>query len=209
MISQIQRMNGPINTVNDTFIGGQPNFNGTGSKVAGQLGAVIELSDDNVFADTTVGVVYGGLFQYVHLAAAAGAMVRGQIAFWNPAADLDDFEVTTLESGTTPGAMMRAGIFLSDALDADNYGYIQIAGLVAIKFIAALTNVPSGVGCGVYCAAQGAGADNGLADVYASANPADYSDVTIFQARWLGTAQELPTNGGTKIVNLSLANARG
>lgn len=211
MLSQIQRMNGPINKVNDTVVGGQPLFgnSSTVSKVAGQLGMAIEFTDRNVVFDATTGTVYGGKFQYVRLSAGSTALVRGQIVFWDVTVAVNLYQVTTLETGTVPGAQFVAGIALSAELDPGNYGYIQTFGLVAVKYRAALSHVPAGVGVASFAAAAGAGADNGLADTLDSADPANFSDVNLMQNRYLGTAWELPTNGGTKLVFLNPRNIRG
>lgn len=210
MQSQIQRMNGPINTVNDQVVGGFPSFNGTAvSKVAGQIGQTIVLDDNNVFYSSTVGTVYGGRFQYVKLSAASTTPIRGQILFWDVAAAPGTYTVTTLESGSVPGAQLVAGIALNTNWTAGYFSYIQTVGLVAVKFRAALSHVPQGVGVAVYAAAAGAGADNGFADTIDTADPATFSDVNLMANRYLGVARELPTNAGVKLVYLNPKNLRG
>lgn len=207
--SPIVRMTtGLINTVNDSVIGGVAGISGT-SKFAGQLGAPVWLDDAALFFDSSVGTVYGGRFRYVRLAAAASAVVRGQLVFWDISVADNLFQVTTVESGSVPGAQLRAGVVLNPSWSAGNYGFIQDVGPTYLKFRAALTQVPAGVGVAVYAAAAGAGADNGLADVLNSADPTTFSDVGLLQNRYLGSAIELPTNGGVKLVNLNLMNVRG
>lgn len=210
MNSQIIRMNGPINTVNDEVIGGQPAFgsSSTRSKVAGQLGKWLDLDDSMLVFDSSVGTIYGGRFQYVRLAAAATEPALGQIVFWDISVDNDLFQVTTVESGSVPGAQFRAGIVINPDWTPGNYSFIQTIGLVDVKFRAALTHAPAGVGVAVYAAAAGAGADNGLADTIDSADPATFSDVNLMANRYLGTAKELPVNGGTTLVNLMPANTQ-
>lgn len=210
MQSQIQRMNGPINTVNDQVIGGMPSFNGTSvSKVSGQLGMSIYLDDNNVFYSSTVGTVYGGRFQYVRLSAASTTPVRGQLVFWDIAVAPNLYQVTTLESGSVPGAQFVAGVVLNNNWTAGYYSFVQTIGLVSVKFRAALTHAPNGVGVAVYAAAAGAGADNGLSDTIDTADPAVFSDVNLMANRYIGAARELPTNGGTKLVYLNPHNLRG
>jgi hypothetical protein len=207
--SPIVRMTtGLINTVNDAVIGGEAGISGA-SKFAGQLGAPVWIDDGALFFSSTVGTVYGGRFRYVRLAAAASAVVRGQIVFWDISVADNLFQVTTVESGSVPGAQLRAGIVLNPSWSAGNYGFVQDVGPTYVKFRAALTAVPAGVGVSVYAAAAGAGADNGLADVVNSADPASFSDVGLLQNRYLGSAIELPTNAGVKLVNVNLMNLRG
>ena len=211
MQSQIQRMNGPINTINDQVIGGRPAFGSstTVSKVGGQLGKWIWLDDGTVIYNSTTGTVYGGRFRYVRLAAAATAVVRGQIVFWDISVADSLFQVTTSEAGSVPGAQLMAGVVLNPSWSAGYYSYIQEIGPVFVKFRAALTHAPAGVGTAVYAAAAGAGADNGLADTVDTADLAAFSDVGLLQNRYLGASIELPTNGGTKLTYLNPRNLRG
>lgn len=202
----ILRVNGFINTVNDAVIGGIAGISGA-SKFAGQLGQVYEADNDNLIFSASVGTVWGGQFQYVRLAAAAGAVALGQILFWDLSVAQTLYQVTSAETGTTPGAQMIAGINLNPSWTAGNYGFIQILGPVDVKFRAALTGAPN-IGVSVYAAAAGAGADNGRADVLATADPANYTDVGLFLNRLLGTAIELPVAGGTTLVDLKIQNPR-
>lgn len=202
----IVRINGNINTVNDSVIGGLAGITGV-SKFAGQLGQVYQADDQNLFYASSMGTVYGGAFQYVRLAAGATAVVVGQIVFWDLTVAQNLYQVTTLESGTTPGAQFRAGIVLNSGWSAGYYSFVQVLGPTFVKFRAALTGTAA-VGVPVYAAAAGVGADNGFADVIGSADPADFSDVNLMQQRYLGTAMQLPTAGGLKLVDLAWQNVR-
>ena len=210
-LSQIQRMNGPINDVNDQVVGQQPAFgtSTTVSKVSGQLGKVIALDDSEVIFDSAIGTVYGGKFQYVRLSSGSTTPALGQLVFWDVTVAPNLYQVTTLETGTTPGAQFMAGVVLNPAWTAAYYSYIQILGLVDVKFRAALSHAPAGVGVAVYAAAAGAGADNGLADTIDTADPATFSDVKLMANRYLGTAWELPVSGSTTLVFFNPRNSRG
>lgn len=207
MQSQIMRVNGPLNAINDTTIGGTSTFiNSTTSSVSGQLGKFFDLDDSMLFFDSSIGTLYGGRFQYVRLAAAATAVVAGQIVFWDISVAHNLYQVTTSEAGSDPGAQFRAGIVLNPNWDAGNYSLIQTLGLVDVKFRAALSHAPTGIGAAAYAAGAGAGADNGLADILDSADPGTFGDMSLFQNRYLGTTKELAVNGGVTLVNLMPAN---
>ncbi len=62
------------------------------------------------------------------------------------------------------------------------------------------------VGSPVYAAGAGDGADEGLADVIASADPVDFSDAGLMQQRFLGNAVTAPTNGSLTSVILRFQN---
>lgn len=210
--SPIVRMSsGFINTVNDQVIGNTPAFlnSTTQSLTGGQLGQAIWLDDRNLLYNSTMGTVYGGRFRYVRLASGASAVVVGQIVFWDISVADNLFQVTTVETGSVPGAQFRAGIVLNSNWTAGYYSFIQDLGPTYVKFRAALSHAPAGVGVAVYAAAAGAGADNGLADTIDSADPATFSDVGLMANRYIGAAIELPTNGGLKLVNQNWQNIRG
>lgn len=200
---------GAINAVNDTVIGNDPVGTSTAqSAVGGQLGKQITLDDSQLIYSSAIGTVYGGVFQYVRLAAAALAVVAGQLVFWDYSVADNLFQVTTSEAGSTPGAQFRAGIVLNPNWTAGNYSFIQLVGPTFVKFRAALT-VAGQAGTAVYAAAVGAGVDNGFADCIDSANPTLFSDVALMQNRYLGSAITAPANGGLSLVNINLMNAKG
>ena len=205
----IRISSGEINTVNDTVIGGVPATpSTTTSMVGGQLGKEIDLDDSQLIYDSSMGIVFGGVFRYVRLAAAATAVVVGQLVFWDISVADNLFQVTTSEAGSTTGAQFMAGIVLNSDWDAGNYSFIQTLGPTDVKFRAALTSAAA-IGMAVYAAAVGAGADNGFADTISSANPTLFSDVALMQNRYIGAAIELPVNGGLTLVNVNLRNRRG
>lgn len=196
-----------INTIEDTIVGGVPVGNdSTTSAVSGQLGQTFAMTDTEVIYDSTVGTVYGGLFQYVRLAAAAGAVVRGQQVFWDVSVNPNLYQVTTSESGSADAAMQVAGIVLNPNWSAGNYSVIQLSGLCYVKYRAVLTSAGA-AGSRVFAAAAG-GADLGLADVIDSANPTLFSDVSKMMGRYLGVAFDVPTGGDTERIWLNIHTAR-
>lgn len=205
--SPIIRLNGAINKIEDTLIGGVPDFAATGSQVSGQLGQTFALTDSQLIYDSAMGTVYGGLFQYVRLAAAAGAPAVGQGLFWDVSVAPNLYQVTTVESGSADGAMQLAGINLNSGLSAGNYGVIQLSGLCYVKFRAVLT-AAGAAGSRVFAAGAGAGADLGEFDVIDSGAAAVFSDVSKMLGRYAGVAFEAPANDSLKRVWLNIHNLR-
>lgn len=199
---------GPINKINDTLPGGGGgNIGPQTGRAPGQLGAGFWLDDSNVFFDSSMGTVYGGHFRYVRLKSTSSAVVVGQIVFEDVTVADNLAQVTTLESGSTDGAMFRAGIVLNSGWTPGNYGVIQDAGLVFTQFRGTLTSAGA-VGSRVFCAAVGAGVDNGFADVLSSANPTLFSDVSLMLGRYMGNAFDAPTSGGLKRIYLNMGIIR-
>ena len=205
----IRLTTGAINRINDPVVG-QPVATPVigGSKYLGQLGAGVWLDDSNILFDSTMGTVFGGHFRYVRLAAAATAVVVGQLVFWDVTVADNLFQVTTSEAGSTDNAMFRAGVVLNSGWTPGNYGVIQDVGPTFVQYRGVLTSAGA-VGSRVYCAAVGAGVDNGFADVLSSAAPTLFSDVSLMQGRYIGTAITAPVGGALRLVNQNASNVRG
>ena len=200
---------GYINSVNDPVIGEgtAPPFGG-GSFV-GQLGKRFEYAiGENMLYNAALGTVYGGWARYVRLAAAAAVPVVGQILFWDLTVADNLYQVTTVETGSTDGAMFIAGVCLTPTLTPGRYTVIHDQGDVPVQFRAVLTSAGA-VGSRVYAAGVGAGVDNGFANVLSSANPTLFSDVSLMQGRYLGIARIIPVGGTLTRVNMDLKNYRG
>lgn len=199
---------GYINAVNDPIVGEgtAPPF-GLGSTV-GQLGRRFEYNiGENMSYNAVNGTVYGGVARYVRLAAAAAVPVVGQILFWDLTVVDNLYQVTTVETGSTDGAMFVAGITLTPTLTPGRYTIIHDQGDVPVQFRGTLTSAGA-VGSRVYAAGVGAGVDNGFADVLSSAAPTLFSDVSLMQGRFLGIARIIPVGGTLTRVNVNLLNYR-
>jgi hypothetical protein len=205
---QIDRVTtGLLNTVNDA-LPGQSVSSGTGAaRYSGQLGARLVLGPDEVKFDSSIGTLFGGIYQYVRFAAGAVAVpARGKLCFWDTSVAEDLYQVTCDEGGLTQGANLVAGVVLN-AVTAGNYGFIQVAGKVGIKFRAVLTGVTA-AGVPVFAAGAGAGADVATADVLGSgANPTFAQMVSAFP-RFLGVAEAIPVAGAISTVSLQLPRFR-
>jgi hypothetical protein len=192
--SQIGKVTtGLLNTVNDA-LPAQIVSSGTGlARYSGQLGQRVALGPDEVKFSSAIGTLYGGVYQYVRIAAASTALLRGRLLFWDTSVSENLYQVTAVEP---TGVSLIAGVALN-VITPGNYGWIQVAGRATCLFRAALTKAAA-VGDLVLAAAQGAGADNATCDVLA-----DATGLTSVQMRHLvGVAEEAPTNGGLKIVRL-------
>jgi hypothetical protein len=210
--TKIHRVNsGTINQVNDASPGMTSTPMGPNrSHYLGELGQGIWLDDSQIVCSTAAGFkqVYGGHFRYVRLAAAATAVVAGQLVFWDLSVADNLYQVTTSEAVSADAAMFRAGVVLNPSWAAGYYSFIQDVGPVFVKFRAVLTDAGI-LGSRCFCAAAGAGADNGLADVFDDANPATFGDVGRFMSRYLGEAIAAPVGGALSLVYLNAKNTRG
>jgi hypothetical protein len=198
---------GRLNTVNDTIIAGTPAGTTTQSATAGQLGKRFEISGENIaqMFDSTVGDLFGGWYRYVRMRAAdddSPAVSVGQILFWDTTLTNWQtlYQVTRDENlSSVDNAVMIAGIYLG-GFTGGNYGFICDEGLVDIGYRSVLT-VAAAIGGRVYAAGTGdVGLDQGKADLLTT------DSTSLANARYLGTAVELPVVSARRQVLLKLHN---
>lgn len=197
----------------DAILGGQ--LSGVPSGVVASMGAsvrpgdrvILSHEDANALSDSTVGTLYGGLYQYVKVKLLATATPsRGKLAFRDTDVLPGVYQVTPDED-TGQGANLKAGIFIN-TMTKGYYGWILVAGKGYAWFKTTITGTPAD-GCGVYAAAQGAGADVGKVDVLAGADMGGttglyYGIVDNMIKRFVGVALESPTNNNLCLVDLPI-----
>lgn len=195
-----------LNDVNDAVAGDQT-AGGTGTALYALAGVRILL--DNVAAlalsDTTVGTLYGGIYQYVNLlSGGTNAGVRGQMAFWattQTGANIFASDGITPYSvhgdgSATLGDGLWAGPFI-DAITKGNFGWVQIAGIASVLFQA--TPSSNLVGASVVVNTAGVTVDS-----RADATAVTYGGANGMK-NFLGVALELPgTSGSTAIKRILL-----
>lgn len=180
-----------LNTVDDaTAGGGVASYAGGSGRCPGALGSIVYLDTDNpTFYDSTVGTLYPGGYQRVHLVSTTvQAAARGRVAYWvDPTSSTVPFDVT---ADATDGN--QAGVFLN-AITAGNYGYIQVEGLASVLFVNGITKATPAKKDLVYCTA-GAGTGDVLADATQVTSP--------ILRRKLGIAEAAPTADTISLVKL-------
>lgn len=198
---------GRLNTVNDALIGGVSGGTGQFSKFAGQLGKQLWVPPEQIAAltDTVTGTLYAGRFQYIRSRALdddSPAIAVGKLLFWDTTLTNWQtlFQVTRDENlSSADNAVMIAGVFIGSPSTQGNYGFIQNAGMVRVRFRSVLT-AAGAIGSRVYAAGAGdLGNDQGTADVLTT------DSTSLANARYLGRAVTAPTGGGISLVLLDEA----
>ena len=187
---QIDRLTtGQINNINDAVAGGLQSPTGL-ARYASQLGERIALGNETLKYNSTIGVVYAGLFQYVQIdPAAVKVPARGGLVFWK---DYENAIVTTDAAANNLHAF--AGVLLN-APTVGNFTFIQTLGKVFVQFKATITKATPAIGDLVVVDA----APSNAADI-----PADATTLTgpLLKA-WIGNAiLQTPVNGGLTLVEL-------
>lgn len=207
---------GRLNTVNDTYIGGEAAGNSglttPNSQYSEQLGKAVWFGPQGhqigVLFDSTVGTLYGGRYRYVRMRDGdddSPAVGVGHILFWDTtiANWQQMYQVTRDENlSSSDNAVFIAGIYLG-GFTGGNYGFIQDLGMVNVRFRSVLT-AAGAIGSRAYAAGAGdLGNDQGTADVLTT------DSTSLANTRFLGNAIEAPSAGGLKQVALGFHNILG
>lgn len=190
---QIDRVTtGFINTVNDA-LPGQSVSSGTGAaRYTGQLGSRLALGPDDI-RSSPAGTLFGGVYQYVQLAAGSTAIVAGMLLWWDLSVAENLYRVTAVEP--TAGGCF-AGIALN-VITPGNFGFIQTDGRATVKFRATVAGTKA-IGAVVIMALAGAGVDNALAD---TATDATSVSATILK-KVIGQAETAPADATSSVIRL-------
>jgi len=133
-----------LNDVNDAVLGGAvvsvPSGAPSPQVSQTQPGDRIVLDDITALAlsDTAIGTLYGGIYMYAQYKTTTAAAVRGAIAFFKQADVGTAYIVYGDAQPATATPSFVAGIFIS-APTANNYCWIQIAGVASVLFDSAVT----------------------------------------------------------------------
>ena len=223
------------NNANDTVIGGALSVAPSGSNIGSQWwqnnpGDRIILSpmDAVTFQNNNVGNLYTGTYRYVQPANSVAAPARGHGAFWvskiydannfNQAAQDALYQVTADEVANM-GVALFAGVFLNSPGKGNNnvYWWIQESGKVAAQFATTITGTPT-IGKGVYLLAGGN--NNNAIDVgsfdqtfaanqgttFAANGTAGSNYVDNALTRFVGVAEQLPSNNNISVIDLVFKN---
>lgn len=174
-------------------------------------------ADALAMSNNSVGNLYGGLFQYVTtINNSTSAPLRGhgvfmfQSNFSNSTQD-QSYTVTSDEPANLTVTLF-VGVLINNVTKGNSW-WVQTAGKVAAKFRNAIS-ANAAIGGGVYLAAAGNNAnalDVGAFD-QASNNAANqtYFQIAIDQAltRYVGVAEQLPSNNNISLIDLDLRRVR-
>lgn len=164
---------------------------------------VCGMADALALSKTSVGTLYGGVYQYVtHYLSDTLAAVLGRAAFTR-LASADDSYTVTQDEATAAVINLIQGVFIN-VITKGYSGYIQVAGKASLLFTTPLTGVAA-IGVGVYVAADGVG----RFDIFAGggANPT-FDQVDNMLNRYVGVAETAPTANTVSVVDMNLGRMR-
>ncbi len=175
-------------------------------------------ADALAMSNNSVGNLYGGVYQYVTTVNNSSATaLRGhgvfmsQVGLQNQTVDATYVVTPDEPANTTVGLFV--GVVINNNISKGNSWWVQTAGKVAAKFRSTIS-ANAAIGGGVYLAA--AGNNNNANDVGAfdcgSNNAANqtYFQIAIDQAitRYVGVAEQLPTNNNITVIDMDFRRVR-
>ncbi len=167
---------------------------------------VLGHADARALSNSSVGYLYGGLYQYVATRSDATASnLRGCLAFWylNPTTPTPNNYNNYVVTGDEVTQSI-AGVFIN-AIAKGYFWWIQVAGFVSVQFKGTITGTPT-INRGVFALYAGAGAENGRVDQLVGASTAvttgGATNVAFdsLLANYVGTALVLPANNTISLV---------
>lgn len=169
---------------------------------------IFGMADALALSNTTVGTLYGGMYQYVRTKSNSTATpTLNRAVFWDNTVNYNLYQ-------TTPDEVTGfwAGFNINTLTKGYNW-WIQIAGMITMRFLASITGTPT-VGRGVFLAMAGAGSDVGSVDQLAGQSTAvttggaNNVGVDTLIANYMGVAVALPSNGASSLVEKPIGRVR-
>ena len=195
LVSQIDRMvDTRLNAGTGDVLPGQSVASGTGaSQYLGQIGAKIALGPSEIRYQSSVGTLFGGIYQYVFMTYTTTQPARGQLVFWDVSAAETAYQVNGDAKPTTAIPTLIAGVVLQVTVVKNTYAWMQVGGRASVLPDSSITattagdgvtakisaTVPSTVDNGTALAATTAGAIAGV-DTLIGISEATVTASTIF-----------------------------
>ncbi len=188
-------------------------------------------TDAVAYQNNNIGNMYTGTYRYVNVANSTASPARGHGAFWvskiydannfNQAVQDALYQVSADEQANVTVSPF-AGVFINNVPKGNNnvssYWWIQESGKVAVQFATTISGTPA-IGRGVYLLSGGN--NNNAIDVgsfdqifgqnggttFSAANTTTaYNAIDNALVRYVGVAEQLPSNNNISVVNLAFRN---
>lgn len=173
---------------------------GTGQATySGNVGSRVALDSASIRYNSTVGTLYGGIYQYVYMTYTTQQPARGQLVFWDLSVSDQLYQVNGDAKPSTSVPTLVAGVVIQTTVTKNTYAWMQIAGRASVLFdSASLTSAAAGNPVSAKISAT----TPSTADV--GFFPSTYAQGTanIGSAAVIGIAETLPATSTISIVQL-------
>jgi hypothetical protein len=124
---------------------GQSVASGTGAaQYLGVVGSRLALDSQGIRFTSSVGTLFGGIYQYVLMTYTTTQPARGQLVFWDVSASESAYQVNGDAKPTAAIPTLIAGVVLNTTVVKNTYAWMQIAGRASVLFDSTITAAAAG-----------------------------------------------------------------
>lgn len=182
IVQQIDRLvSSQLNYGTGDAAPGMSVVSGTGQATySGNVGARVALDSASIRYNSTVGTLYGGIYQYVYMTYTTQQPARGQLVFWDLSVSDQLYQVNGDAKPTTAIPTLIAGVVIQTTVTKNTYAWMQIAGRASVLFNSTVTLTTAGYGVTAYISpALASTCDNGTVLAASSAGALQGVDTLI------------------------------
>lgn len=134
LVSQIDRLvDARLNAGSGDALPGQSVASGTGAaQYLGLVGSKVALGPAEVRYQSSVGTLFGGVYQYVFMTYTTTQPARGQLVFWDLSVAESNYQVNGDAKPTTAIPTLIAGVVLQTTVTKNTYAWMQIHGRASV-----------------------------------------------------------------------------
>lgn len=200
IVQQIDRLvDSRINNGTGDVLPGMSVASGTGQATyGGNVGSRVALDSASIRYNSTVGTLYGGIYQYVFMTYTTTQPARGQLVFWDLSVSDQLYQVNGDAKPSAAIPTLIAGVVIQTTVTKNTYAWMQIAGRASVSFITSptLTTAGYGVTAGI-SASPASTCDNGTVLAASSAGALQGVDTLI------GISEATVTGAAISLVQLN------
>lgn len=143
---QIDRLvSSQLNNGTGDILPGTSVSSGTGqSAYYGQVGARVALDSQTIRFNSTVGTLYGGVYQYVLMTYTTTQPALGQLVFWDNSATESTYQVNGDAKPTAAVPSLVAGVVINTTVVKGTWAWMCMGGRCSVLPDSAITAVTAG-----------------------------------------------------------------
>jgi hypothetical protein len=148
IVQQIDRLvNAALNYGTGDAAPGMSVASGTGQATyGGNVGARVALDSASIRSISSVGTLYGGIYQYVYMTYTTTQPARGQLVFWDLSVSDQLYQVNGDAKPTAAIPTLIAGVVIQATVTKNTYAWMQIAGRASVLPDSAVVSGTAGNG---------------------------------------------------------------
>lgn len=148
IVQQIDRLvDSRLNAGTGDAAPGMSVASGTGQATyGGNVGSRVALDSASVRFNSTVGTLFGGIYQYVFMTYTTAQPARGQLVFWDLSVSDQLYQVNGDAKPTAAIPTLIAGVVIQATVVKNTYAWMQIAGRASCLFDSTITSAAAGNG---------------------------------------------------------------